>query len=86
MPTAAATVRVAMWSGPRNISTAMMRACAEIALSHEASCSVSLENGMACGFGVCLGCAAPVGEVGYQLVCCEGPVFDARQVRWEEIP
>ena len=25
-------------------------------------------------------------EVGYQLVCCEGPVFDARQVRWEEIP
>ncbi|MFP6579076.1 MAG: dihydroorotate dehydrogenase electron transfer subunit [Myxococcota bacterium] len=66
--------------------TAMMRACAEIALSHEASCSVSLENGMACGFGVCLGCAAPVGEVGYQLVCCEGPVFDARQVRWEEIP
>ena len=45
---------------------------------------VSLEAYMACGVGVCHGCAVPVGE-GYERVCKEGPVFDASRVRWEEL-
>jgi len=38
----------------------------------------SLESRMACGFGVCSGCAVNVGsepENNYVRVCCEGPVF-----------
>nr|ADI21992.1 2-polyprenylphenol hydroxylase and related flavodoxin oxidoreductases [uncultured myxobacterium HF0200_01L06] len=66
--------------------TAMMQRCSEIADRHSVRCVVSLENTMACGFGVCLGCAAPVGESGYALVCCQGPVFEATGVRWSEMP
>ncbi len=45
---------------------------------------VSLEAYMACGVGVCHGCAVPVGE-GYQRVCKEGPVFNANLVRWGQM-
>lgn len=62
--------------------TPMMRACAALAEEHEARCFVSLENPMACGFGVCLGCAAPRREGGFALVCRTGPVFDARAIAW----
>jgi len=65
--------------------TAMMQKAAEIASAHGHACVVSLENPMACGFGVCLGCAAPLREGGYALVCREGPVFDASRVDWEHL-
>jgi dihydroorotate dehydrogenase electron transfer subunit len=63
--------------------TPMMRACAEIAARAGAVCQVSLENTMACGFGVCLGCAVPVRKGGYSLICRSGPVYAADQVVWE---
>jgi dihydroorotate dehydrogenase electron transfer subunit len=66
--------------------TPMMRRCAAMAGESGARCIVSLENNMACGFGVCLGCAAPLAEGGFALVCRDGPVFDATQVRWEGLP
>ena len=66
--------------------TPMMRACAALADRHGAACMVSLENPMACGFGVCLGCAAPRAEGGFSLVCRSGPVFDAREIDWEGLP
>jgi dihydroorotate dehydrogenase electron transfer subunit len=66
--------------------TPMMRACAELADRHDAACLVSLENPMACGFGVCLGCAAPRAEGGFSLVCRAGPVFDAQEIDWEGLP
>lgn len=66
--------------------TPMMRRCAEIAALHGVACVVSLENTMACGYGVCLGCAAPRVEGGYALVCRDGPVFDAREIRWDGLP
>ncbi|MCZ6785512.1 MAG: dihydroorotate dehydrogenase electron transfer subunit [Proteobacteria bacterium] len=66
--------------------TPMMRRCAELARAAGARCQVSLENHMACGFGVCLGCAAPLAEGGFALVCTEGPVFDAARVAWETLP
>jgi len=66
--------------------TPMMERCATISAERGVTCMVSLENHMACGFGVCLGCAAPIGSAGYSLVCREGPVFDAATVRWGEMP
>jgi dihydroorotate dehydrogenase electron transfer subunit len=62
--------------------TPMMRRCAELAAGRGARCLVSLENPMACGFGVCLGCAVPRAGGGFALVCRDGPVFDAGAVAW----
>jgi dihydroorotate dehydrogenase electron transfer subunit len=66
--------------------TPMMRATAELAQSQAVRCFVSLENPMACGFGVCLGCAVPRREGGYSLVCRQGPVFDSTEIDWEGLP
>ncbi len=66
--------------------TPMMRRCAEIAARRGCRCVVSLENTMACGFGVCLGCAAPRADGGFELVCRDGPVFDATRIDWEALP
>ena len=63
--------------------TPMMRRCAELAADSGAGCVVSLENNMACGFGVCLGCAAPLSGGGFALVCRDGPTFDANTIAWE---
>ena len=63
--------------------TPMMRRAAEIAAERSVPCSVSLENPMACGFGVCLGCAAPLAGGGFALVCRDGPVFDAVDIDWD---
>jgi dihydroorotate dehydrogenase electron transfer subunit len=65
--------------------TPMMRRAAEIAAARGRPCLVSLENPMACGFGVCLGCAAPRSGGGFALVCRDGPVFDACAVDWERL-
>jgi dihydroorotate dehydrogenase electron transfer subunit len=46
-------------------------------------CQVSLETRMACGMGSCLGCAVRTRDRGYQMVCKEGPVFDAMEIDWE---
>jgi len=66
--------------------TPMMRVAADLAAARARRCFVSLENPMACGFGVCLGCAAPRANGGYALVCKEGPIFDAREIAWEALP
>jgi len=66
--------------------TPMMRRAAAIAAARGRRCLVSLENRMACGFGVCLGCAVPRAGGGFALVCRDGPVLDAEAVRWEEAP
>jgi len=66
--------------------TPMMHACAEQVHAAGGRCIVSLENNMACGFGVCLGCALPLAGGGYSLVCRAGPVYDARDVAWDGLP
>jgi dihydroorotate dehydrogenase electron transfer subunit len=71
--------------------TPMMAACAKLAAAAGVRCFVSLENNMACGFGVCLGCAAPLATAidapkAYALVCRAGPVFEASVVAWEAMP
>ena len=61
---------------------------AEITEAAGLPCIVSLENRMACGFGVCLGCAVPRSdpEQGYHLVCRDGPVFESDALAWEGVP
>jgi len=66
--------------------TAMMRRSAEIASRREVPCIAALETTMACGFGVCLGCATPLRKGGYSLVCRDGPAFDAASIDWERLP
>lgn len=47
------------------------------------ACQVSLETHMACGLGVCLGCAVTVADGSYKHVCKDGPVFAADEVLWK---
>ena len=65
-------------------SSAMMRAVRAMAGDRCLSEQYSLEARMACGFGVCAGCAVLVpgggGEKHYVRVCREGPVFDGRDL------
>jgi dihydroorotate dehydrogenase electron transfer subunit len=47
---------------------------------------VALETYMACGTGVCLGCAVPRAAGGYDRACREGPVYRAADVDWPALP
>ena len=65
--------------------TPMMKAVAAITRDREVATQVSLEERMACGFGVCVGCPVWIApsdgsEQRYARVCTEGPVFDATEV------
>ena len=71
---------------------AMMASVAAICRERAIPCQASLEEYMACGFGVCVGCVVEMApEEGkvvspyerYLRICVDGPVFDARRVRWE---
>jgi dihydroorotate dehydrogenase electron transfer subunit len=59
----------------------MMKAVARQASIHQIHCEVSLENLMACGFGVCLCCVEPTVK-GNLCVCTEGPVFNVNNLKW----
>jgi dihydroorotate dehydrogenase electron transfer subunit len=50
------------------------------------TCYLSLESYMACGLGICLGCAikaARSNDTEYYYVCKDGPVFSAEMIDWE---
>lgn len=59
----------------------MMKAVAKAASQEKIDCEVSLENLMACGFGVCLCCIEPTVK-GNLCVCTEGPVFNIKDLKW----
>lgn len=59
----------------------MMKAVAKDAKAAGVFCEVSLENLMACGFGVCLCCIEPTNK-GNLCVCTEGPVFNINDLKW----
>lgn len=59
----------------------MMRAVAKEAKLAGVFCEVSLENLMACGFGVCLCCIEPTSK-GNSCVCTDGPVFNINDLKW----
>ncbi len=66
----------------------MMAAVAKAAKKARILCYASLEEYMACGFGVCVGCvversssAVPAYEK-FSRVCVDGPVYDAEEIVW----
>ena len=80
---------VAYVCGPTPMMEAAWRVCEGAGIV----CQVSLEGPMACGFGVCLGCAVPsrVDDLAaplrtprdrMKLMCMDGPVFDAATLAW----
>jgi dihydroorotate dehydrogenase electron transfer subunit len=69
----------------------MLAAVAALCRRLEIPCQVSLEAYMACGIGICVGCAVEVVALPgaspyerYRRVCVDGPVFDARVVKWRD--
>ncbi|MGI5892298.1 MAG: dihydroorotate dehydrogenase electron transfer subunit [Bacillota bacterium] len=66
--------------GPR----ALMAAVAAWAHQYDLPCQVSLEERMGCGIGTCMGCVcmtkAADEKLSYKRICCDGPVFDSREV------
>ena len=70
--------------------TGMLKAVAKIAEAKKIPCQVSLEERMACGVGVCLGCPIKVKtkpktqnpKPEYKMVCKDGPVFNAEDILW----
>jgi dihydroorotate dehydrogenase electron transfer subunit len=68
--------------GPEPMMAATARWCRERGVG----CSVSLEEPMACGVGICFTCVArvrePSGGWDYRRTCVEGPVFPAESIVW----
>ena len=66
---------------------AMLHATAMIAEAHHVPTQLSLEAPMACGIGICVGCAVAVkhdcaeGFV-YKKVCTDGPIFWHEELHW----
>ena len=70
--------------GPRGMLKAVTEVCQRAGLAIE----VSLEERMACGVGACRGCVCTIRTAGGRLerrrVCKDGPVFDGKEVVWDE--
>jgi len=64
----------------------MLAALSRLVERHGLDCDLSLENHMACGFGACFSCVAPIrqadGSTDLRRVCVEGPIFPASTVVW----
>ena len=61
---------------------AMLAAVSRLADELNVLCYVSMEERMACGLGVCMGCSIAMKAGGYKRACKEGPVFDSREIAW----
>ncbi|MFH2068676.1 MAG: hypothetical protein ABII89_04345 [Candidatus Omnitrophota bacterium] len=61
----------------------MLTAAAKIAKKHGWPAYISMETMMACGIGLCRGCAVAT-KNGYRLACVDGPVFPAEEILWEK--
>jgi dihydroorotate dehydrogenase electron transfer subunit len=57
----------------------MIERVCEISLKHDIETYISLEARMACGTGVCLGCAVESRGGRIYHICKEGPVFNAKE-------
>ncbi|HCC50314.1 MAG TPA: dihydroorotate dehydrogenase electron transfer subunit [Candidatus Jacksonbacteria bacterium] len=60
----------------------MMKAAVAVAQNLNLPSQVSLEERMACGTGICLGCAVKLADDKYHTVCTDGPVFRGNAVVW----
>lgn len=73
----------------------MLKAIAALAQRRGMPCQVCMEAYMSCGIGICQSCAVRVRDKNsteqvvddkpqYKLVCSNGPVFDSREIMWDE--
>ena len=65
----------------------MLHRVSEIAEKSGVRAQLSLESPMACGFGICVGCAIAVRDetpegFSYKKVCTDGPVFWSHDLHW----
>ena len=65
---------------------AMLAVLSKLVDRYDIPCDLSMENHMACGFGACFSCVAPIrqpdGSSDLRRVCVEGPIFSSRDVVW----
>jgi len=62
----------------------MLKAMQATARSTGFRWQASLEERMACGAGVCQGCAVRIGNEGFQMVCSDGPVFELGEIAFHD--
>lgn len=68
--------------------TPMLKKIAQKAIKSSLRCYVSMEGYMACGLGLCQGCAVKAASgqgKPYYYVCQDGPVFLAETIDWEVV-
>jgi dihydroorotate dehydrogenase electron transfer subunit len=67
--------------------TPMLKAVGKLAEEFNVPAELSMDEHMCCGVGTCLTCVIKVKSGDsweYQRTCTEGPVYDSRQIVWEE--
>jgi len=64
----------------------LLKSVAQISSRKNLPAQVSMEAYMACGIGVCLGCACKDAAGDFVRTCREGPVFDAKELKWDSSP
>lgn len=65
----------------------MLKYVSEYANEKNIPCQVSMEERMACGIGACVGCVIKIKSKDgwiYKKVCKDGPVFDSKEVIWND--
>ena len=60
----------------------LLIAISDISKEEKIKTQVSMEEYLACGIGICMGCAIETVQ-GKKLVCKDGPVFNAEDLVWE---
>jgi len=61
--------------------TPMLKAVQNFANSNNVECQISTESSMACGIGLCQGCAVKISsKENYSLICKDGPVFNSENI------
>lgn len=65
----------------------MMKLVVDSAAAKSVPTQISMEENMACGIGICVGCAVPIRSAGgfiYKKVCKDGPVFAGEELIFDE--
>lgn len=75
-------IRCLYASGPME----MLKKLADLTREERMTVQASLEARMGCGFGACWGCVVRTTDPStpYHRACKEGPVFDLKEIIWEE--
>ena len=65
---------------------AMLEAVRTMCAARGVVCELAMEAPMACGFGACFGCAAPLAGGGYIRLCVDGPVVRGDEIETALVP